>query len=139
MTYLLHKGLEPKMAFKIMEITRKGKAADPAHRGAYQQAMREHGVPDWYIESLYEDQVHVPEGTRGGLRYCGDPAGLVQGVTVPLEYYAAYFTIRGGDIDAEAAVRGLSTARLRMQELKKLGNERTTKEDVPVHRAADHV
>lgn len=44
MTYLLHKGLAPKMAFKIMEIVRKGKATKLLTE-EYIQAMKEHGVP----------------------------------------------------------------------------------------------
>ena len=127
MTYLLGKGLEPSMAFKIMEITRKGKAATQLTE-EYITAMKEHGVPDWYIESCKKIKYMFPKAHAAAYVIAAIRLGWYK-LHRPLEYYATYFTIRGGDIDAEAAVRGLSTARLRMQELKKLGNERTTKED----------
>ena len=127
MTYLLEKGLEPSMAFKIMEITRKGKAATQLTE-EHIAAMKEHGVPDWYIESCKKIKYMFPKAHAAAYVIAAIRLGWYK-LHRPLEYYATYFTIRGGDIDAEAAVRGLSTARLRMQELKKLGNERTTKED----------
>ena len=127
MTYLLGKGLEPSMAFKIMEITRKGKAATQLTE-EHITAMKEHGVPDWYIESCKKIKYMFPKAHAAAYVIAAIRLGWYK-LHRPLEYYATYFTIRGGDIDAEAAVRGLSTARLRMQELKKLGNERTTKED----------
>ena len=51
MTYLLHKGLEPKLAFNIMELTRKGKVAKNGFPEGAEEAMREHDVPEWYMDS----------------------------------------------------------------------------------------
>ncbi len=76
MTYLLQKGLEPKMAFKIMEIVRKGKA--PTKLTAdYIQAMKDHNVPQWYHRFLHEDQIHVPESARRRLHDFDTAARLV--------------------------------------------------------------
>ena len=47
------------MAFKIMEIVRKGKATKLLTE-EHIQAMKEHNVPEWYIDSCFKDQVHVP-------------------------------------------------------------------------------
>ena len=127
MTYLLSKGLEPAMAFKIMEITRKGKAASQLTE-QHLAAMKEHGVPDWYVDSCKKIKYMFPKAHAAAYVIAAIRLGWYK-LYRPLEYYATYFTIRGGDIDADAAAKGLSAARLRMQELKNLGSERSSKED----------
>ena len=47
MTYLLHKGVEPKQAFTIMELTRKGKVAKGGFPEGVEDMLRAHDVPEW--------------------------------------------------------------------------------------------
>lgn len=47
----------------------------------------------------------------------------------PLEFYSAFFTVRGGAIDAVAAVQGKAAVKQKMQEIKLKGNDATAKEE----------
>ena len=127
MTYLLQKGLEPKMAFKIMEITRKGKATKLL-TDDYIKAMKEHGVPQWYIDSCMKIKYMFPKAHAAAYMISTLRLGWYK-VHRPVEYYAAYFTVRSEDFDGAVVMRGREAVRRRMNEIAMKGKEASAKEE----------
>ncbi len=107
------------MAFDIMEAVRKGKVAKGGFQPGWEEAMREHEVPDWYIESCRKIKYMFPKAACCGLPDECHPADVVQDLAKPQAFYAVYFTVRGDDIDYEAAIGGAAVARAHMEAVKR--------------------
>lgn len=101
MVYLIGMGMDSEQSFTIMESVRKGKGLKPE----WEQAMTEHGVPDWYIWSCKKIKYMFPKAHAAAyvmmawrIAYCK--------INYPLAYYAAYFSIRASAFDYEIMCQG---------------------------------
>lgn len=116
MTYLMHKGLEPGMAFKIMEIVRKGNAIKLLTEEHF-KAMREHNVPEWYIDSCMKIKYMFPKAHAAAYMIATLRLGWYK-VHKAVEYYAAYFTVRSENLDGAIAMQGHQAVRDKMNNIK---------------------
>lgn len=130
MTYLMHKGLDPSMSFKIMEIVRKGNATKLLTE-EHLSAMKEHNVPQWYIDSCMKIKYMFPKAHAAAYMISALRLGWYK-VHKPLEYYAAYFTVRNDNFDGATLLKGREAVKNKIKLIDQKGFEATAKEKAEV-------
>lgn len=101
--------LDAKFAFRIMELVRKGKASAYL-RPEEETRMREHGIPDWYIDSCKKIRYLFPKAHAGECALMAVRLGWYK-LYHPAAYYAAYLTGWNAILEEEAVMHGAEACR----------------------------
>ncbi|MFS0782263.1 PolC-type DNA polymerase III [Bacillus sp. 1P06AnD] len=123
MVYLIYQGLDPSLAFKIMESVRKGKGLSDE----FEEEMRKNEVPEWYIDSCKKIKYMFPKAHAAAYVLMAVRIAYFK-VHHALLYYAAYFTVRAEDFDIEAMTRGSMAIRAKLEEINAKGLDASPKE-----------
>ena len=116
MLYLIKQGMDPKVAFKIMEAVRKGKVKKGGFQEGWVEEMKAHDVPQWYIDSLAKIGYLFPKAHAVAYVMMAYRIAWFK-VHRPLAFYAAYFSIRAKAFDATVMCQGIDQVKAKMQEI----------------------
>ena len=119
MLYLISRGMDAKLSFKIMESVRKGKVKRGGFQDGWVETMQEHGVPEWYITSLSKIAYLFPKAHAVAYVMMAFRIAWFK-VHEPLAFYSAYFYRRSqkDSFDADMMTRGLDYTRRKINELR---------------------
>ncbi len=81
--------------------------------------MREHGVPDWYIDSCKKIKYMFPKAHAAAYVIDALRLGYYK-IYYPVEFYAAYFTAAPDGFDAELVLEGPQKVKDTLRELDKI-------------------
>ena len=123
MNYLMLKGIENKTSFQIMEDVRKNRPLKEDQLAV----MKEHGVPDWYIDSCIKIQYMFPRAHAVAYTMMSFRMAWYK-VYYPREFYATYFSSVVADFDADTILRGKDAILEKMALIKAKGQAATAKE-----------
>ncbi|SFP08665.1 PolC-type DNA polymerase III [Salibacterium halotolerans] len=123
MVYLIYKGVEHSLAFKIMEYVRKGRGL----QDDWVEEMKKNGVPDWYIESCLKIKYMFPKAHAAAYVLMAVRIAYFK-VHHPILFYASYFTVRADDFEIPTMVKGGASIRTRIEEIQAKGMEAPPKE-----------
>ena len=131
MIYLISMGLDPKMSFKIMEAVRKGKVKKGGFQEGWREAMEEHEVPQWYIESLAKIGYLFPKAHAVAYVMMAFRIAWFK-VHQPLAFYATYFSIRAKAFDAEICTAGIDAVKRKIREIENNKDASAVEQDLMV-------
>ena len=124
MNFLIGKGVDFKRSFDIMESVRKGRGLTPE----MEQAMLEHAVPKWAIESCRKIKYMFPRSHAAAYVIMALRIAWYK-VHEPLSYYAAYFSVRAEGFDAGTMLVPMQALRERLKGYLARGDRMTPTEE----------
>lgn len=125
MLYLIDKGLDKFTSFKIMETVRK---KNKFLSDAQKKDMKQHKIPGYIIDSCDKIQYLFPKAHAVAYTIMSFRIAYFK-LNYPLQYYAAYFTIKRDDFDIETALSGLNGIENEMKRIRGLKYGAATAKD----------
>ena len=122
-TKLIAVGLDKKLSFTISEAVRKGKGLKPE----WEEEMRAHGIPEWYIDSCNKIEYMFPRGHAVAYTMMSFRIAWFK-VHHPLAYYCVYFSNKLDAFDCATALQGDAAICKKYRDLKAMP-KRTAVED----------
>ncbi len=123
MIYLIQMGVEPSLAFTIMESVRKGKGL----KDDWITAMKEKNVPDWYIWSCKKIKYMFPKAHAAAYVMMAWRIAWCK-INYPQAYYASFFSIRAKAFSYELMCQGRAHLEDVMADYKKRSDSLSNKE-----------
>ena len=119
MMYLIHQGIDPLMSFKTMEKVRKGKGIAPD----VVEKLHDGKIPEWFIDSCQKIKHMFPRAHATAYVMMAFRIAFCK-VHYPLAYYAAYFSIRAAEFDANVIARGQAHVGEQIHKLEQAATEK---------------
>jgi DNA polymerase-3 subunit alpha (Gram-positive type) len=113
MVYLMHKGMEASMAFRITEITRRGGAQKFFDDEIY-KAFEECNIEEWYIESCKKIKYMFPKAHAAAYVTGAVKLGWFK-INYPAQFYAAVLTKHTENLDIDCVLAGKEAVKRRIQ------------------------
>ena len=132
MVYLIEHGLEPKMAFDIMEYVRKGKAAkgeNPAKWAKFVETMQEKNIPQWYYWSCERIKYMFPKAHAVAYVLMAVRIAWFK-VYKPILFYSAFFSVRASQFEPEYMLAGIEAINRRISEINNMTKTTVKDEDL---------
>lgn len=128
MLYLMSMGIDANTAFKSMENVRK---KNKQLTDEQEQAMRDHHVPDWYIDSCHKIEYLFPKAHAVAYVLMAFRIAWYK-VHYPLAFYSALFYRRSqkDSFDAVMMTQGINKVRAKIKEINGNPNATAKEEDL---------
>lgn len=125
MLTLIKLGIEPSVAFNVMESVRKGKGI----KQEYIDILKKGNVPQWYIDSCMKIKYLFPKAHATAYVLMAWRIAWFK-VHYPLAFYAAYFSIRCENFDIETICQGPEVIKAKIADIKRKLNDKFLKSTV---------
>jgi DNA polymerase-3 subunit alpha (Gram-positive type) len=123
MTYLLGRGVDPSLAFAIMESVRKGKGLTPE----WEEVIRAAGAPPWYVDSCRKIKYMFPKAHA--VAYVTMAVRIAwYKINYPAAFYVSFFTVRANEFDADIVAAGPEACRETLNAIGQKGAEITQRD-----------